>query len=177
MGGLNFVIETILLNPGLSFVVLYVGWIPGLGTYHDFLCSRTYIQNIKSTFLNKDIHPLHWNKGSRDQDLLQSEAQITVFECWLIKWIFEKVEFLVIFKNILLNLYRSSYTELTLFVIEKTTSGWWLAFLWRLFECSRGNNRGKVPATVVRSDLTGADDDLSIRRAIPKRRQSISKRN
>ena len=44
------------------------------------------------------------------------------------------------------------------------------------FECSRGNNRGKVPATVVRPDRTGADDDLSIRRAIPKRRQSISKR-
>lgn len=53
-------------------------------------------------------------------------------------------------------------------VTMKFCDGW--------FECSRGNNRGKVPATVVRPDLTGADDDLSIKRAIPKRRQSISKR-
>ena len=53
-------------------------------------------------------------------------------------------------------------------VTVKFCDGW--------FECSRGNNRGKVPATVVRPDLTGADDDLSIKRAIPKRRQSISKR-
>ena len=53
-------------------------------------------------------------------------------------------------------------------VTVKFCDGW--------FECARGNNRGKVPATVVRPDLTGADDDLSIKRAIPKRRQSISKR-